>query len=168
MAHDRLELTTSGKGVLLLEFIPQDARTLFELIKNNRDHLSQWDDETASKYPDFGSVLRNITHPKNPDKIRLGIWADGGVLAGTINITPKGSHASEIGYWVGREFCSRGLATIATKAVIQYGKRLVHTDEMIASAHLDNLASQRVLLKAGMSETRRNDTLVWFAVNTES
>ena len=168
MTNDRMELTTSDEGVLLLEFIPQDARPLFELINNNRDHLSQWDDETASKYPDFVSALRSITNPSNPDKIRLGIWSDG-VLAGTINITPtKGHFTREIGYWVGNEFCGKGLATITTKRIIQFGHRNGTTDKMIANARIENLASQRVLLKAGMSETRRDDTLVWFAANTES
>jgi len=168
MTNDRIELTTSDEGVLLLEFIPQDARPLFELINNNRVHLSQWDDETGSKYPDFQSVLRSITHPKNPDKIRLGIWSDG-VLAGTINITPtKGRFTREIGYWVGNEFCGKDLATISTQRVILFGHRNGTTDRMIANAHIENLASQRVLLNAGMTETRRNETEVWFAVNTES
>jgi len=164
---DRIELTTSDEGVLLLEFIANDARPLFELINNNRDHLNQWNDETASKYPDFESVLRSITNPKNPDKIRLGIWSDG-VLAGTINITPKAMYTREIGYWVGSEFCGKGLATIATKRVVLFGHRNGTTDRMIANARIENLASQRVLLKAGMFETRRDDTLVWFTVNTES
>jgi len=167
MTNKRLELTTSDEGVLLLEFIANDARPLFEIINRNRDHLSQRDDETAAKYPAFESVLCSITDSKNLQKIRLGIWAKG-VLTGTINITPGAGYTSEIGYWVDSKFCGRGLATIATKAVIQYGKRLVNTDQMIANTHIDNPASQKVLLKAGMSETRRNDTLVWFAVNTES
>lgn len=167
MPSKRLELTTSHEGVLLLEFIPEDARSLFELINRNRDHLSQHGDETAVKYPDFESVLRSITHPANELKIRFGIWLDG-VLTGTINITPKGGYTSEIGYWVGDEFCGLGLATISTEAVIRYGRRLVNTDQMIANAHIDNIASQKVLLKAGMAETRRDESEVWFAVNTES
>ena len=167
MPNKRLELTTSNEGVLLLEFIPNDARPLFELIDRNRDHLSQHGDATATKYPDFESVLRSITHPANEQKIRLGIWFDG-VLTGTINITPKGGYTSEIGYWVGSEYCGLGLATISTEAVIRYGKRLVNTDRMIANADINNLASQKVLLKAGMTETRRDESEVWFAVKTES
>ncbi len=161
MPNERLELATSDEGVLLLQFIPEDARPLFELIDKNRDHLSQHDDETALKYPDLESVLGSITHPANPNKIRLGIWSDG-VLAGTINITPKGGCVSEIGYWVGNEFCGKGLATIATRAVIQYGKSLADTCEMIAYTHPDNTASQKVLLKAGMYEIRRDTAQVWF------
>lgn len=167
MPNKRLELATSDEGVLLLEFIPEDARPLFELIDRNRDHLSQRDDETAAKYLDFESVLQSITHPKNPDKIRLGIWSDG-VLTGTINITPKGGCVSEIGYWVGSEFCGKGLATIATRAVIQYGKSLVDTCEMIAYTHPDNTASQKVLLRAGMYETRRDVAQVWFSFSVKT
>lgn len=170
MTTDRLELATSDQGVLLLEFIPADTRPLFELIDRNRDHLSQWSDETAAKYPDFESVLRSITRPSNPDRIRLGIWSDG-FLAGTINITPTdawGWYAKEIGYWVGAEFCGKGLATLATKRVILFGHRNGFTDRMIASTHIDNIASQKVLLKAGMTETRGVGTDVCFRTNTES
>jgi len=168
MTNARLELATSKEGVLLLEFIPNDARPLFELINRNRDHLNQHGDKTAKKYPDFESVLRSITHPKNPEKIRFGIWSDG-VLAGTINITRTGGRlTSEIGYWIGSEFCGKGLATIATKRIILFGHRNGYTDRMIANAHIDNTFSQRVLLKAGMTETRRDETEVWFIVNTES
>lgn len=166
MPNKRLELTTSNEGVLLLEFIPEDARPLFELIDRNRDYLSQRGDETAAKYPDFESVLRSITHPANELKIRLGIWFDD-VLTGTINITPEGSYTSEIGYWVGSEFSGLSLATISTEAVIRYGKRRQYR-RMIAYTHIDNLASQKVLLKAGMTEIRRDESEVWFAVNTES
>jgi RimJ/RimL family protein N-acetyltransferase len=168
MNNERMALTTSKDGVLLLEFIPQDAQPLFELIESNRDHLSQFGDETGRKYPDFESVLAGITHPKNPQKIRLGIWVHD-CLAGTINITPwRGGYTSEIGYWVGSQFGRQGLATIATKRVIEYGKRNTFTDKMIAHAHKENLYSQRVLLRAGMNETHRDDENIWFSVNTES
>ena len=167
MTIDRLELTTSNEGVLLLEFIPQDARPLFDLIDRNRNHLSQNGDTTAVTYLDFELVLRSITHSAHRDKIRMGIWSDG-ILSGTINLTPKAPYSREIGYWVGSEFCGRGLATMAAKRIIQFGHRNNITDRMTANARIENVASQRVLLKAGMSETRRDHTSVWFAVNTES
>lgn len=167
MIVERLELSTLDEGVLLLEFIPNDARPLFELIDQNRGHLNQWDDETAAKYPDFESALRSITNPKDPARIRFGIWFDG-ILAGTINLTPTSGYTAEIGYWIGSEFCGRGLATIATCTMVEYARRLMYIDRVVANARKENIASQRVLLKAGMTETHRDETHVYFALNVES
>ena len=167
MTQERLALTTAKAGVSLLQFIPKDAHPLFALINKNRVHLNQHNEKTAAKYPDFTSVLRSITHPSNPARIRLGIWRKG-VLVGTVNITPKGGFVSEIGYWVGSKFCSNGIATAATAAAIQFGRCDEYTNLVIAHAHVDNLASQKVLLKAGMCEARRYDTHVWFSVSTKS
>lgn len=166
---ERLEQTTSNESVLLLEFIPQDARLLFWLIKKNRDHLSQWGDRTSEKYPDFESVLKSIVSPKNPSRIRLGIWCDG-TLAGTINLTPRidKTYTARIGYWVGSEFGGIGLATIATRAMIEYCRRLTFVDQLIADARIENIASQKVLKKAGLVETHRDEKHVHFAVSTES
>ena len=135
--------------------------------ERNRDHLSQWDDETAAKYPDFESVLHRIVHPRDLVKVRLGIWYEG-VLAGTINLTQNPAYTAEIGFWVGSEFCGIGLATIATRAMIDYGLRLTFVDSLIASARIENIASQKALKNAGLKETHRDETHVHFVHNVES
>lgn len=169
----RLVLHTSDDSVLLKEFVKEDAQPLFELIKNNREHLGQWDDPTSEKYPDFESVLSSITHPRNPAKIRFGIWYNG-VLAGTINFTHKPAYTGEIGYWIGSEFCGKGLATIATCTIIDYGFLVSYTKHMTAIARIENIASQRVLKKAGMKEVDRSEEMnrdgkyVYFARDIET
>lgn len=161
---ERLELATLNAGVVLLEFIPDDARLLFELIDRNRSHLSQWDDETATKYLDYESVLSSIMHPQNPSRIRLGIWVVG-ALVGTVNFTHKPDKVAEIGYWVGREFCGLGLATLATLAMIAYVKRSWGVSRLVAHAHRENRASQKVLRKAGFVESHFNEQYAFFTLD---
>lgn len=167
MLKKLLELATSRKEVVLLELIPADARTMFELIDKNRSHLSQWGDPTADAYPDYESVLRSIANPIDPRRIQLGIWCNG-IFAGTINFTPINQRTREIDCWIGREFCQQGLAVLATRAVIDYGRQLPDVDTMTACAYFQNRYSRIVLTRSDMRETRHTNKFVWFSVNTKS
>lgn len=167
--EERLIICTSDDKVLLKEFVPQDAQPLFELINNNRDHLSKWGDETATKYPDYKSALESITNPRNPQKRRLGIWYDD-VFAGSINITPhsKLPMIVEIGYWVGSDFCGKGFAKIATHAIVDHLKRLEGVDLVIAVTRVENIASRLVLQKAGLVQVRKRGDYTYFILNVEN
>ena len=158
-----LRINTSREDVVLLQFLPQDAQTLFDLIDRNRAHLSQNGDQTAANYPDYESVRLSIDMPKNPKRLRMGIWTDD-TLTGTINMTPGKTYGShEIGYWVGGEFCGEGLATLATKAMIEYA-RSIGLWQVYASARMENTASQTVLQKAGLSYIGRDLGLYYYGL----
>ena len=58
-------------------------------------------------------------------------------------------HSAELGYWLGKAFWGRGIATAAAKAVTTYGFRdlgLLRIDALVLT---ENTASIRVLEKAG-------------------
>lgn len=148
MPEQRLILATSREGVVLRQFVEADAVPLFALVDRNRPHLSQWDDQTSAKYPDLASAQASINAPRNPKKLRFGIW-EGDVLVGTVNLTPHSNELAEVGYWVGREFGKRGLATIATVALVRYARRAMRFRRITAATVPANIASRKVLLKAG-------------------
>lgn len=69
---------------------------------------------------------------------------------GMIGITPgSASHSYEVGYVFGRAWWGRGFATEATSAVATALFTDPRTWRVYAPTHADNLASQRVLAKAG-------------------
>lgn len=158
---------TSIPGVVLKNLVPGEAEILFALIDTNRAHLSQFDDDTSAKYPDHQSVLASITNPQNPAKLRLGIWYYG-KLAGQINLAPCDNGMHEVGYWIASEYCGRGLATTAVKAILEYAKLHPEIKRLVGRTHLENAASQNVLLKAGLDRVYTHETLVWFAVDTKT
>src|SRR5437868_14428116 len=84
-----LELVSLDGEVILRQYSPADAQEGFSLIDRNRDHLSQFGDETASKYPTLESFQESILHPKNPRRLRFGIRNKEGLLVGSINLTPQ-------------------------------------------------------------------------------
>lgn len=57
-----------------------------------------------------------------------------------------------IGYRIGEEFISQGLATYATKELIDVARDTLALSQLIATAATDNLASQRVLSKNGFKQ----------------
>jgi [ribosomal protein S5]-alanine N-acetyltransferase len=57
---------------------------------------------------------------------------------------------AEIGYWLGEPFWGRGIATASVRAMTEYAfTEFPHLVRLFALTYEDNLASQRVLEKAG-------------------
>ena len=100
-------------------------------------------------------------HPKNP---QLGLWATihrasekfigrCGLLPWTID----GQQEVEVAYTIARPYWGQGLATEAAKSILQYGFEKLNLARLICLIDPDNIASQRVAEKIGMSFERRVD-----------
>ena len=63
--------------------------------------------------------------------------------------------SAEIGYWLGEEFWGRGIATDAVRAVTDHAFRQFDVCRLYAGAYEWNLASMRVLEKAGYTREAR-------------
>ena len=74
-----------------------------------------------------------------------------GQFAGCMGIHPASAHnRAEVGYWIGRPYWGRGLATAALRLIIQFGFDELKLNR-IAAGHLPhNPASGRVMQKAKM------------------
>lgn len=151
-----LTIETERSTVVLRQFTLDDAAPLFDLIDQSREHLSQHGDDTAAKYPDFLSVEQSITNPKNPNKLRLGVW-DNKVIVGTVNLTPEGDHA-EIGYWIGKQFAGNRYATVAAKALAQYASEVQGYKVIFAKVKKANEPSIRSITRAGFKQTGEDET----------
>lgn len=57
----------------------------------------------------------------------------------------------EVAYLLGRAFWGKGLATEAARAGLQYGFEDIGLESIVAIVHPENVASQRVIEKLGMS-----------------
>jgi [ribosomal protein S5]-alanine N-acetyltransferase len=99
-------------------------------------------------------------HPdgvSDPDRVRqqgrvFAIDVDG-TACGTIGIFPQTDvhrKNAEIGYWLAEEYWGMGIISEATRQVIDYGFKTYDVNRIFARPFSTNLASQKVLLKAGM------------------
>jgi len=57
---------------------------------------------------------------------------------------------TELLYGLAKAYWGRGIATQAAQAAVSYGFNVAHLDKLIAMALPDNLASRRVIQKAGL------------------
>ena len=71
----------------------------------------------------------------------------------------EGHPETEIGYMLAKEYWGRGLATEAAIAIRDYGFREVNCDRLISLIAHDNIASQKVALKTGL--TYEKDVQMW-------
>jgi len=76
--------------------------------------------------------------------------ADGADVAGMIDLRPVATRA-ELGYVLARRCWGRGLMTEAARAVVDWAIAEPDIHRVWAVVDLENLASQRVLEKAGMT-----------------
>ncbi len=79
----------------------------------------------------------------------------GGDLIGCIGLTVNRANPgeAELGYWLGRKFWGQGFAREAARALLDWGFSTMGLDRVVASALVDNLASQAVLRASGFSQT---------------
>jgi RimJ/RimL family protein N-acetyltransferase len=86
------------------------------------------------------------------------VLLDSGVVAGFCGIVhPHGQVEAEIKYALARDHWGKGLATEAVVGMLGYAGGRLGLRQVIATTAAENLASHRVLLKAGMSPLERED-----------
>ncbi len=86
--------------------------------------------------------------------LSFGIIVDGAAVGG-LSLMPGEDidrTSAEIGYWLGREFWGRGIATDAVRAVTAYAFDNLGFTRVFAVPFARNPASARVLEKAGYTE----------------
>jgi RimJ/RimL family protein N-acetyltransferase len=106
-------------------------------------------------YPDGAAELWIGTLPQAYDSGEAVVFGialhDGGELVGTCGLRLELPHArAEIGYWVGREYWGRGVATEAARRVVDLAFEHFGVWRVWATCAPQNPASRRVLEKVGM------------------
>lgn len=140
-----IEVKSKSGQISLRQFTPVIARDVFDLIDRNRDHLSQFGDETSQKYPTYESLLGSIVNPKNPKRLRFAVRDVDEEVVGSINLTPDGDNPQkgEVGYYLGSEHRGKGFATEATRLLSEFAITQLGYSELYAKVHTGNTGSQK-------------------------
>ena len=146
-----IEIGAAQGRLHLRQFTMSDAPEIFSLIEANREHLSQHGDTTAEKYPDLASVEASIVPVEQASKLRFAIRDGNVALVGTVNLSPQTNKPNqmEIGYYIGQDYVGRGYATEAVCILCDWAFKERGLSRIVANTHPDNIASQKVLEKAG-------------------
>jgi RimJ/RimL family protein N-acetyltransferase len=110
----------------------------------DRQGCAEWVDVTLRNYAARGYGMSTL------------VDRAGGDIIGFIGLVhPGGQTTPEIKYALKRAYWGRGYATEAVRAMLDYGARAFGMQRVIATVAPANIASQRVLTKAGMVEAER-------------
>jgi ribosomal-protein-alanine N-acetyltransferase len=145
--------------LIVREFIPRDEPLLVALYKDEmvaRFVTKRTDDERRKIFADALANYKNETG--------LGTWgmfnpADDD-FAGVCILKPADSDPTriELGYVLAQKYWGLGLATELSKALVSYGFEQKGLTEICACTDHENIASQNVLLKAGLM---RDGNVFW-------
>lgn len=139
----------------LRQFTEADAPLIRHL--NSQPGVLQYIPETIpASDEEAEEVIRAIILPQY--KNNLGRWAahlkTSNEFIGWCGLkmlkTASGGYCIDLGYRFLPSAWGKGYATEAAKATLQYGHKELKLDKIIAHAHIDNIASQKVLEKTGM------------------
>ena len=85
-----------------------------------------------------------------------------GEIVGAMGIHPEAQHNSAtIGYWIGKPYWGRGIATAALRLLIRFGFEQLQLNRIEAGHLAHNMASGRVMQKADMRcEGRRRQAVL--------
>jgi len=109
--------------------------------------------------------LSNLPHPyglddalafidnteAGPARWTLGLYLkdEGSRFIGTASLMPRDGERFVLGYWVGRPYWGRGLATEAAQALSDFAFGALEAEAVAATSRVTNGASRRVLEKCG-------------------
>ena len=100
-------------------------------------------------------------HPRHPE---LGLWAtihkETGKFIGRCGLLPweiDGTLEIEIAYLLDKSFWHQGLATEAAQGIMEYGFEKLNLSRLICLIDPENVASQRVAQRIGMTLEKKVD-----------
>lgn len=151
--------------LILRGFSAEDALALQALVSDRR--IAATTLNIPHPYPDDGAlqfILGDQERRARGESFGFAITrrADGALLGG-IGLHPLPPQQAEVGYWVGVPHWGQGYASEAARRVVAFGFDTLGLNRIYASYFSGNLASARVMQKAGMTYegTMRGHILKW-------
>jgi len=147
--------------LLLRHLIIGDLDELFALYSN--PEIRQHFPEGVLNYEETKEELEWFLngHPEYPD---LGLWAtihkETGRFIGRCGLLPweiDGKLEVEVAYLLDKDFWHQGLATEAATGILTYAFDKLKLSRIICLMHPDNVASQKVAERVGMTLERKVD-----------
>jgi RimJ/RimL family protein N-acetyltransferase len=158
-------LTLAGARVTLRELTAEDAGQLVAILADPRVFETVNDDRlpTVEEMRQFRQVRHDAARQPQRAVYELGVEV-GGELVGMCGLGDVRAHAgtAELTYLLAATAWGKGYATEAARLLVRFGFTGMGLHRIWATTGPDNVASQRVLQKVGMSlEGRlRGDKLV--------
>jgi ribosomal-protein-alanine N-acetyltransferase len=147
--------------LILRHLVMDDLDELFALYSD--PEIRKYFPEGVLSYEETKEELEWFLngHPKHPE---LGLWAtihkETGKFIGRCGLLPwtiEGQDEIEIAYLLDKVYWKQGLATEAARGILQYGFEPLNLSRLICMIDPENIASQRVAERIGMTFEKKVD-----------
>lgn len=137
----------------------------FNLIDYFRILFRTLDKEYSKEREDtfFSYFLKGLTSVSQKDSYEFAILVDG-KFAGNIGFFNPKKGEYELGYFVLKKFRNKGIATKATKKMLDFGFNKLKLKKIWAGTDINNPSSSRVLKKLGFEKIKtdkKKKELIW-------
>jgi RimJ/RimL family protein N-acetyltransferase len=129
-----------------------DAKVLAALANDKRIAENTRRIPHPYKRSDADDFISAVNVPGPDGEVAFLITLRDGPVVGACGIAMQDG-APDVGYWLGVKYWSKGYATEATRAVIDYAFTELGHDSLSAGARVTNPASRRILEKCGFQWT---------------
>jgi ribosomal-protein-alanine N-acetyltransferase len=148
-----------------LGLIPVDSETAHAIMDEDRTGRA-WH-EQFPREDDRDGVGGWLHHRDPAFGTFVIVEQSSGQAVGTIGFfgPPDETGTVMVGYGLVEPARGHGYATEALQALIGYAARQPAAKRMVADTEKDNVASQRVLDKAGFGKTHETDDAFWYALD---
>jgi ribosomal-protein-alanine N-acetyltransferase len=159
----KLLLTTDRTH--LRQFTQSDLNDLYELNRDPEVMKFVGRKPLISIYEAQLDLTRYLSYYVRAGK--LGIWActekkNGALIGLALLKRLESTEEIEVGYRFHRSYWGHGIATEVCRALIEYGFTQAGLKKIVGITHPDNIASQKVLMKCGLSFEKK-----WMYQQTE-
>jgi ribosomal-protein-alanine N-acetyltransferase len=149
------------KRLILRHQIPEDLDALWALYCN--PNITKYIPDAPRSYQEAKEELEWFMngHPKHPE---LGLWAtihkETGKFIGRCGLLPwtiEGQQEVEVAYTLAQDYWGQGLGTEAARGILRYGFDGLNLSRLICMIDPENIASQKVAEKIGMTFEKKVD-----------
>lgn len=168
-----LEIRTSR--LLLRPLLPEDLDAVHHLWSDPGVRKYLWDGEMIPREKALTMLVRSV---ESFGEHGFGLWAvldrSSEALIGFCGFWPSGEdgRGGELLYGLETSCWNAGFATEATEAIIRYGFEEIGMDRIVAGADTRNVASLRVMEKAGLfpdgRDLRNGHDLTYYSLSREA
>jgi [ribosomal protein S5]-alanine N-acetyltransferase len=174
-----MKIFAETERLILREIVSDDAEAFFEMDADPEVHrfLGNNPVKTIEQTKEAIQRIRS-----QYDTFNIGRWAaiekSSGRFVGWTGLKyitePKNGKVNfyDVGYRLNKKYWGKGYATESAKASLQYGFEQLGLKEIIGTAHVDNHASRKALLKCGLKYVETFDYPLgfkcdWFKITCE-
>ena len=147
-------MVIESERLIIRDYNFEDLPVIHELVKPLEIYqYQQWGPNSEEDTENYIKMCISQQSEKPRMSFELCIVSkEDNKIVGAIGIRVRSgaSKKSDLGYWIRHDLWGRGFATEATKAIIKFGFEELGMNRIWATASPENIASLKVLEKAGM------------------